>query len=316
MKIFLTGCTGAIGRALIPMVTADGHDVVGLVRTSSKTRVVEALGARAVVGNPLNKHDLTDAIEKAQPDVVINQLTALQNGINFRKFDESLALTNRFRTEVTDTMLAAARHVGARRVLVQSYCGWPFAREGGPVKSEYDPLDPDPPSNCRKTLDAIRHQEDAVCNSKDIEAIALRYGAFYGPGTGIADDGPMVELLRHRKMPLVGNGAGVWSFIHIHDAARATVHALSRGNSGIYNVVDDDPAPVSEWLPVLASAVGAKPPRRIPVWLARLAIGDVGVSMMTQVRGGSNTRAKRELDWTPSFPSWRDGFNTGLRPRE
>jgi len=314
MKVFMAGSTGAIGRALIPMLVSDGHNVVALVRNRTRARVVEAFGAEAAVGDPLNKHELTDAIAKAQPEVVINQLTALQNGINLKKFDESFTLTNRLRTEVTDTMLAAARHVGARRVLVQSYCGWPFAREGGPVKSEYDPLDPDPPASCRKTLDAIRYQEDAVCSSKDIEAIALRYGAFYGPGTSIADDGQVVDLLRRRKMPLVGDGAGVWSFIHIRDAARATVQALSHGNSGIYNVVDDEPARVSEWLPVLADAVGASPPRRIPVWLARLAIGDAGVSMMTQVRAGSNTRAKRELDWTPSFQSWRDGFHSGLKP--
>ncbi len=209
-------------------------------------------------------------------------------------------------------MLAAARMVGTRRFIAQSFCGWPFAREGGPVKTEADPLDPNPPASFSKTLAAIRYLEDTVRRTVDLQALALRYGLFYGPGTGIAKDGSIVELVRKRRMPIVGDGAGIWSFIHINDVARATVAAISHGDPGIYNVVDDEPAPVSTWLPALADAVGAKPPYKVPVWLGKLAIGDGGVSMMTKIRGGSNTKAKRELGWQPIYPSWRRGFVEGL----
>lgn len=221
-------------------------------------------------------------------------------------------MTNRFRTEVTDALMAAARLAGARRFIAQSYCGWPFARVGGPVKTEEDPLDPDPPASFRRSLAAIRHTENAVRDSSDPEALALRYGMLYGPGTAISADGSIVELVRERKLPLVGNGAGVWSFVHVDDAARATVAAVSRGDPGIYNIVDDEPAAVLSWLPVLADLAGAEPPRRVPAWLARFIIGSGGVSMMTQVRGGSNAKAKRELGWQPHYATWRRGFAEGL----
>ncbi len=216
------------------------------------------------------------------------------------------------RTEVTDTLLAAARRVGTRRFIAQSFCGWPFARQGGPVKSEEDALDPEPPANFQRTLTAIRYLEDAVQRSADVPALALRYGFFYGPGTSIARDGSVVELVRRRRLPIVGSGGGIWSFCHIEDAARATVAALSQGPAGIYNVVDDEPAPVSTWLPTLARAVGAKPPYRVPCWLGRLAIGDGGLAMMTQIRGGTNAKAKRELAWRPVYASWQRGFVEGL----
>lgn len=208
--------------------------------------------------------------------------------------------------------IAAARSVGARRFIAQSFCGWPFARDGGPVKNEEDPLDPNPPSSFSKTLAAIRHVEDAVRKAEDLEALALRYGAFYGPGTAIAKDGSIVELIRKRRMPIIGTGAGIWSFIHVNDVARSTVASISRGDSGIYNIVDDDPAPVSTWLPALADAVGAKPPYRLPVWVGKMMIGEGGVSMMTEIRGGSNAKAKRALGWQPVYPSWRRGFVEGL----
>jgi nucleoside-diphosphate-sugar epimerase len=227
---------------------------------------------------------------------------------NFKKFDEEFAPTNRFRTEVTDTMLAAARMVGTRRFIAQSFCGWPFAREGGPVKTEEDPLDPAPPASFSKTLAAIRYLESTLRKTTRLQALALRYGFFYGPGTGIAKDGAIVNLVRKRRMPIVGDGTGIWSFIHIEDAARATVAAIPRGAPGIYNVVDDEPAPVSSWLPFLAEVLDAKPPWKVPVWLAKLAIGDGGVSMMTRTRGGSNAKAKGELGWQPIYPSWRHGF--------
>lgn len=313
MKIFVAGSTGAIGRRLVPLLIENGYEVVALVRSSHKAKEVEMMGAQPTVANALHKDELTAAIRKAEPEVIVHQLTALaSNTGNFKKFDEDFALTNRFRTEVTDTMLEAARLVGARRFIAQSFCGWPFAREGGPIKTEEDPLDPTPPASFRNSLAAIRHLEEAVRKTSDVEALALRYGLFYGPGTGIAKDGIIVEILRKRRLPIVGDGAGIWSFLHIQDASRATVAAISRGSPGVYNVVDDEPAPVSAWLPFLAQALDAKPPRRVPVWLARFLIGEGGISMMTKIRGGSNAKAKRELGWQPIYPTWRRGFREGL----
>jgi nucleoside-diphosphate-sugar epimerase len=246
------------------------------------------------------------------PDAIIHQLTSIPADLDFRQLDEAFAVTNRLRTEVTDTLLAAGQEAGARRFIAQSFCGWPFARMGGPVKNEEDALDPDPPEAFSRTLAAIRYLEDAVCRAEGIEALALRYGFFYGPGTSIAGDGSVVANVRRRRLPIVGDGGGVWSFVHIEDAARATVAALSRGAPGIYNVVDDDPAPVSAWLPALAQAVGAKSPFHVPAWLARPLIGAGGVAMMTQIRGGSNAKARRELGWQPTYASWRRGFVEGL----
>jgi nucleoside-diphosphate-sugar epimerase len=312
MRVFVAGSTGAVGKFLVPHLVENGHQVAALVRVAQKAKALEAMGAKAALADALNKGELTAAIMRAEPEVIIHQLTALAGVGNFKKFDQEFALTNRFRTEVTDTMLAAARMVGTRRFIAQSFCGWPIAREGGPVKTEEDPLDPNPPASFSKTLAAIRYLEDAVRRTVDLQALALRYGIFYGPGAGIAKDGSIVELVRKRRMPIIGDGAGIWSFIHIEDAARATVAAISHGDPGIYNVVDDEPAPVSNWLPALAEAVGAKPPYKAPVWLGRLAIGDGGVSMMTKIRGGSNAKAKRELGWQPIYPSWRRGFAEGL----
>jgi len=312
MRVFVAGSTGAIGRRLVPHLLGHGHRVVALVRTPEKGRGLEALGATPVRTDPLDPNALTDAILGARPEVVIQELTALAGvGGNFRRFDAEFALTNRFRTEVADTMLAAALRAGAQRFIAQSFCGWPFARGGGPIKTEEDPLDPSPPAGFRETLAAIRHLEDAVRGATGIEALALRYGLLYGPGTGITKDGQIATAVRKRKVPIVGDGAGVWSFLHVEDAARATTAAVSCGAPGIYNVVDDEPAPVAEWLPALAEAVGAKPPRHVPVWLARLLIGEGGVSMMTKVRGGSNAKAKRELEWEPVHPSWRQAFAAG-----
>lgn len=312
MRIFVAGSSGAIGKFLVPYLVEAGHDVVGLVRSAEKGKALEAIGARSVLADALNAEELGAAVRRSKPEVIIHELTALASVLNFKRLDEEFALTNRFRTEVTDTLLEAARQVGARRFIAQSFCGWPFARTGGPVKTEEDALDPNPPTSFRKTLAAIRYLEDSVRKAVDLQALALRYGALYGPGTGIAKNGSVVELIRKRRVPIVGGGTGIWSFIHVGDVARATVAAISRGSAGIYNVVDDDPAPVSEWLPTLARAVDAKPPYRVPAWLGRLAIGDGGVSMMTEIRGGSNAKAKRELGWQPSYASWRQGFVEGL----
>jgi nucleoside-diphosphate-sugar epimerase len=312
MRVFVAGSTGAIGKCLVPYLIENGHDVVALVRTAQKSKALEAMGAKVALADALDKEELTAAITRAEPEVIIHQLTALAGAGNFKKFDEEFALTNRFRTEVTETMLAAARLAGTRRFIAQSFCGWPFAREGGPVKTEEAPLDTNPPASFRKTLTAIQSLENTVRSTVDLEALALRYGILYGPGTAIARDGSVVELVRKRRMPIVGDGAGVWSFTHVEDAARAAVAAMSQGAPGIYNVVDDEPAPISTWLPALADAIGAKPPFHLSVWLGKLAIGDGGVSMMTKIRGGSNAKARRELGWQPIYPSWRRGFLDGL----
>ncbi len=312
MRVFVAGGTGALGRALIPQLLENGYQVTGLVRTPEKGETLKAMGADSVIADPLNREELTEAIIAAKPEVIVHQLTALAQFGSFKRFDQEYALTNRFRTEVTDTMLAAARVIGARRFIAQSSCGWPFARVGGPVKKEDDPLDPNPPAQFDETLAAIRYLEDTLLQTTDIQTVVLRYGFFYGPGTAIAQDGAIATLIREGKMPIVGKGSGVWSFIHILDAARATVVAVSQGAPGIYNIVDSEPVPVAEWLPLLAQVLGAPPPPTVPAWIAKLAIGEGGVSLMTQVRGGSNRKAISGLGWQPMFPNYRQGFLKGL----
>lgn len=312
MRVFVTGGTGAIGKFLLPLLLENKHEVVALTRSVIKATALEESGVSAVIADPLDKNALTAAVRRAEPEVIIHQLTALSKAGNFRKLDQEFALTNRFRTEVTDTLLAAARTIGTPRFIAQSYCGWPYARTGGPVKTEEDPLDPKPPENFTRTLAAIRSLEDKIRSTTFLQGIALRYGNFYGPGTAIGKRGMVVEMVRKRRLPIIGGGGGVWSFIHILDAARATLAAMTRGAPGIYNIVDDEPAKVSTWLPVLAAAVGAKPPYKIPHWLGELLVGKNGVMMMTQIRGCSNAKAKRELGWTPVYPSWRVGFVDGL----
>jgi nucleoside-diphosphate-sugar epimerase len=307
MRVFVAGATGAIGGALVPQLVERGHEVTAPTRSARKAEALRAAGATPVgVSDALDAEAMRDAVVSAEPDAVVHQLTALPQALkSFRRFDDAFAATNRLRTEGTDVLLRAARAAGAGTFVAQSFAGWPYAREGGPVKTEEDPLDPAPPAALAKTLAAIRQLERTTL---DAGGIALRYGAFYGPGTGIAPGAAQVELIRRRKFPVVGNGAGVWSFIHIDDAAAATVAAVERGGTGIYNIVDDDPAPVSEWLPALAEAAGAKPPRRIPAWLARLLAGDAAVVMLNEVRGASNAKAKRELGLELRYPTWRDGF--------
>ena len=314
MKIFVAGATGALGMQLVPQLVANGHDVVGMTRTESKQDLVRSLGARPAVADALDPDAVAQAVAEAEPEVIVHQLTALSGSLDMRKVAEFFAVTNRLRTEGTDHLLAAGRAVGARRFVAQSYAGWPFARTGGPVKSETDPLDATPPQAMREALDAIRHVEDAVIGADWVDGIVLRYGGFYGPGTSVSSDprAEMSENVRKRKFPVVGNGAGLWSFVHIADAATATVAAIERGAPGIYNVVDDEPAPVREWLPALASALGAKAPRRLPRWLGRLVAGEAATVMMTEIRGASNAKAKQELGWQPRYASWRQGFAEGL----
>lgn len=312
MKVFVTGGTGAIGQFLLPLLVENKHEVVALTRSSAKAGKLDEIGVTPVIADPLDKQALTAAVRRAEPEVIIHQLTALSSAGNFRKLDQEFALTNRFRTEVTETLLAAARTIGTRRLIAQSYCGWPYAKKGGPVKTEEDPLDPKPPESFIKTLAAIRSLEDKLRNTTFLEGIALRYGNFYGPGTAIGKGGMIVKMLKKRRLPIIGGGGGIWSFIHVMDAARATIAAMSHGTAGVYNIADDEPAKVATWLPVLAKEVGAKPPYKIPHWLGELMIGKAGVSMMTQIRGCSNAKAKRELHWTPVYPTWRIGFADGL----
>jgi nucleoside-diphosphate-sugar epimerase len=312
MRIFVAGATGALGRRLVPLLVANGHQVTGMTRTPGKAAGLRAAGADPVVADALDRDAVGRVVATARPEVVVHQLTDLAGMTNFRRLDEGFAGTNRLRTEGTDHLVAAARAAGARRLVAQSFAGWPFARVGGPVKTEDDALDPDPPAELRRTLDAIRHLESAVLGAEGLEGIVLRYGGFYGPGTSASEGGAMVDDLRRRRFPMVGAGTGVWSFVHIDDAATATVAAVERGAPGVYQIVDDDPAPVSAWLPVLAAATGAPPPRRVPAWLARLLGGEHGVVLMTRARGASNAKAKRDLAWRPAYPTWRQGFRTGL----
>jgi nucleoside-diphosphate-sugar epimerase len=319
MKVFVAGATGALGRQLVPQLVARGHEVVGMTRTASKQDGLRALGARPVVADALDPDAVARVVGEAEPEVIVHQLTALSGEMKARDMrhpERSVAvtMTNRLRTEATDHLLAAGRAVGARRFVAQSIAAVRFARTGGPVQTEAEPLDPDPPAALRAGLAGILHVERAVPSIEWGEGLVLRYGGFYGPGTGIslAPDAVMAAPIRKRRFPLVGGGGGVWSFVHIEDAAAATTAAVERGQPGIYNVVDDEPAPVREWLPVLASALGAKPPRRVPRWLVRLLAGEAATIMMTGVRGASNEKAKRELGWKPRYASWRQGFAQGL----
>jgi nucleoside-diphosphate-sugar epimerase len=314
MRVFVAGATGALGTQLVPQLVASGHEVVGMTRTPSKQQALRAMGARPVVADALDPDAVARAVAEAEPEVIVHQLTALSGPLDLRHPDRYFAMTNRLRTEGTDHLLAAGRAVGARRFVAQSYAGWPFARTGGPVKDETDPLDPDPPRALRATLDAILHVEEAVTGITWGEGLVLRYGGFYGPGTSLSLEpgAAAVESVRKRQFPVIGVGGGIWSFVHIEDAAAATAAAVERGHAGIYQIVDDEPAPVREWLPALASALGAKPPRRLPRWLGRLVAGKAGTVMMTEVRGASNAKAKRELGWTLRYPSWRLGFAKGL----
>jgi nucleoside-diphosphate-sugar epimerase len=308
MRVFVAGATGAIGKQLVPRLVAAGHEVHGMTRSESKQAMLSELGAVPVVADALDPDQVAEAVATAMPDVIVHQLTAIGE-VDTRHMDRDFAPTNRLRTEGTDHLLSAAQAVGVRRFVAQGVCGYgAYVRTGGPVKSEEDPLDPTPVREMRANLAAIRHLEEAVLGAEWTEGIVLRYGAFYGPGTSLAPGEEQFELIRRRKLPLVGDGGGVWSFIHVADAAEATVAAIAHGSRGVYNVVDDDPVPVAEWLPALAQTLGAKKPMRVPRFIGRLFAGEAGVVMMTEIRGASNAKAKRELAWRPAHPSWRQGF--------
>jgi nucleoside-diphosphate-sugar epimerase len=312
MKVFVAGAAGAIGRRLVPLLVAHGHEVTAMTRSDDKTRMLRDLGADPVRADGLDAGAVMRAVGRSRPEVVIHEMTGLAGIKRLRNFDREFALTNRLRTEGVEHLLAAAYMVGARRFIAQSFGNWNYERTGSATKTEDDPLDPHPPAAQRRSLAALGELERAVVNADGITGIALRYGNFYGPGTSFAADGEIATMLRKRAFPIIGDGAGVWSFVHVDDAATATLAAMERGDVGVYNVADDDPAPVAEWLPELARRLGAPAPRRVPVWLGRIAAGEVGVSLMTQIRGASNAKAKRDLGWAPLYASWREGFADGL----
>jgi nucleoside-diphosphate-sugar epimerase len=307
MRVFVAGATGAIGRQLVPRLVAAGHEVTGMTRSESKQAMLAELGAVPVVADALDPDQVAEAVAQARPEVIVHQLTAI-GAVDLRHFERSFAQTSRLRTEGTDHLLSAGHAVGARRFVAQSNGAFAYARTGGPVKGEEDPLDPSPPREMRSTVAALRHLEQAVLAAQWTEGIVLRYGAFYGPGTSMAPGEEQFELIRKRKFPLVGDGGGVWSFIHVADAADATLAAVERGSRGVYNVVDEDPAAVAEWLPALADALGAKKPMRVPRFVGRLFAGEIGAVMMTELRGASNAKAKRDLRWQPAHSTWRQGF--------
>ena len=308
MKVLIAGATGVIGRQLVPKLIAGGHEVAGTTRTPAKEALIRTMGATPLVVDILDADAVGHAVTAFRPEVIVHEATALSS-VDMRHFERSFAVTNRLRTEGTDHLLAAGRAVGIRRFVAQSFAGWPFARTGSLVKTEDDPLDPNPIEPMRTTIAAIRHLEAAVIGAEWTDGIALRYGGLYGPGTSLdADDGEMTEMIRRRFFPIVGDGNGMFSFLHVADAADATVAAIERGSRGVYQVVDDEPAPLREWLPVVAASLGAPPPRRIPRWLGRLIGGEMIVTMSTETRGASNERAKRVLGWTPRHASWRDSL--------
>jgi 2-alkyl-3-oxoalkanoate reductase len=315
MRVFIAGGTGAVGKRLVPLLASAGHDVYATTRSAGKVDDLLRLGAEPVVLDILDREAVEAAIDAVQPEVIVHQATALADMSDMRKFAEEFAPTDRLRTEGTDNLLAAALASGVRRVVAQSFTGWTYAKVGGLLKTEDDPLDPDPPKEGRGVLAAIRHVEERVTGTDGLEGVVLRYGGFYGPGTSLSAGGVHLEAIRKRKFPVVGSGAGLWSFVHIDDVASATKAAIEGEATGIFNVVDDEPAPVSEWLPYLAEAIGAKPPRHVPAWVGKLAVGELGLEMMTEARGASNERAKRELGWQLRYPSWRLGFKEGLVDR-
>jgi nucleoside-diphosphate-sugar epimerase len=311
VRVFVAGATGAVGRPLVPKLVAAGHEVTGMTRSESKAEDVRRAGARAVVADVFDVDALGAAMEEARPEVIVHELTALPDRIDFRKAD-TYAATNRVRTEGTRNLIDAARTAGARRIVCQSIA-FAYRMDGEGLKTENDPLLSEAAGAFGSGVRALREMEAMVLGADGLDGLVLRYGFFYGPGTYYAADGTSTDDVRRRRMPIVGRGSGVFSFIHVDDAADATVAAVERGSPGVYNVTDDEPAPMREWVPVFAEAAGAKPPRRVPVWLARFVAGKDVSNFAVELRGASNEKAKRELGWEPAHPSWRSGFGEALR---
>jgi nucleoside-diphosphate-sugar epimerase len=309
MRVFVAGASGAIGGPLIRQLVAAGHEVTGMTRREERAEAIRAAGANGIVCDAFDREALGAAVKTASPEVVINQLTSLPQTYNPRSID--YAPTNRVRSEGGGNLIEAARAAGARRFLTQSIA-FLYAPEGDWVKDEEGRPFDDAPEPFRTGVRAMLEHERAVLAAEGLDGLVLRYGQFYGPGTYFAPDGDIANQVRKRRFPVVGPGAGTFSFIHVEDCAGATIAALDRGAPGIYNIVDDEPSPLREWLPIYADALGVKPPRRVPAWLARLVGGKAAAAFATQLRGASNQKAKRELGWAPRYPSWRQGFREAL----
>ncbi len=311
MRVFVAGATGAIGQYLVHSLVTAGHEVTGSTRSPAKASQLKSAGATPAIVDGLDRRAVLETVKAVRPDVIVHQMTALASMRSFRNFDKEFAVTNELRTKGTDYLVEAAQQAGVRRLIAQSFTGWNNARTGGLVTTETDPLDPDPLPATRQSMAAIRHVEETVPGAVP-EGLVLRYGAFYGPGASEY----MLDVVKKRRMPVVGGGTGIWSFTEVTDAAAATAAAVTRGAPGIYNVVDDDPAPVAQWLPYLSECLGVKPPMHAPAWLGKLLAGELVVSLMTEARGASNAKAKRELGWAPRYPSWRDGFPVWVKAEE
>jgi nucleoside-diphosphate-sugar epimerase len=307
MRVFVAGATGAIGRRLVPQLVEAGHQVTAITRSKERLGELYDLGAEAVVCDVFDAGRLGSVVAQAEPDAVINELTDLPQSLKPRKLEEYYAANNRVRREGTRNLLSAARGAGVRRFLVQGAAYW-YAPTNGPVKTEEDPLYLEAPAPIGPAVETVKEVEEAILSADRLEGVVLRYGMFYGPGTWYARDGDVGRQVSKRRYPMIGDGRGTYSFIHVDDAAAATVAALERARPGVYNVVDDEPASAAEWMPVYAEALGAKRPPRVPAFLARLIAGDALVRWMLELRGASNAKIKRELGWHPQYESWRQGF--------
>lgn len=310
MRVFVAGATGVIGRSLVPQLRAAGHDVVGMTRSPERAGDLTEQGADAVICDAFDAAGVERAVAEAQPEVVVNQLTAIPNALDPRRFEEQFATNDRLQREGTRNLVHAAEEAGARRLISQSIA-FAYAPADG-LRGEDDPLFDDAPAPWGRSVAAVRAREEQTLGSEIVEGVVLRYGYFYGPGTAYAGDGSTAAMVRKRALPIVGGGMAVYSFVHIDDAAVATVDAVERGAPGIYNVVDDDPAPIREWLPEYAAALEARPPRKVPRFVARIVGGRLGVYMLTGLQGATNEKAKRQLGWAPRCPSWRQGFREAL----
>ncbi len=311
MRVFVAGATGVIGRSLVPKLVAAGHEVTGMTRSESKTPALREAGAEPVIADAFDRERLREVIAASSPEVVVNELTDMPRAVNPRKLREQFARHDRLRSEGVVNLVDAARDAGARRVVAQSIASV-YAPRATAVKQEDDPLYLDAPFPWRRSIEAVQVLEQTVTGQEGLEGVILRYGYLYGPGTWFASDGSIAEMVRRRRYPIVGSGQGWFSFVHVDDAANATVAAVERGAPGIYNVVDEDPARVRDWLPVYADALGAAPPRRVPKLLALLVAGRVAVIVMTEQRGAVNAKAKAELGWEPGWTTWRKGFREAL----
>ncbi len=316
MRIFIAGASGAVGTALVPSLVESGHTPIAMIRTQEGAARLKSFGATTVLGDGLNRESVVRAMSEARPDVVIHVMTALRGVQDYKNFDKSFAKTNLLRTAGTDNLLYAAREAGVRKFVAHSFAGWNYARDGSAAKRESDPFDAHPPSSQTASLQALIHLERAVLeNGGGLSPLVLRCANLYGPNTAIAPDGDLVTLIRKRQMPIVGAGSGIWSFIHVADAAAATVQAINADAEGVFNVADDEPVQTSVWIPELADIVKAGKPMRVPTFVGRWAAGEAGVSMMTMVRGASNAKARKELSWRPRYASWREGFRAVLAIR-